>query len=116
MAQPYQVRYWYSQGISYLNGYAEKTVITIQWGEIFFLCYDDVRDIELSGALNKLVAIIADGLANGKIQMEKSVRGEILNWYISQPNFIQSICQKQMEDAGLLASIEHNGGEMSTGA
>lgn len=85
-------------------------------GEIFFLCYDDVRDIELSGALNKLVAIIADGLANGKIQMEESVRGEILNWYISQPNFIQSICQKQMEDAGLLASIEHNGGEMSTGA
>jgi hypothetical protein len=48
--------------------------------------------------------------------MEESVRGEILNWYISQPNFIQSICQKQMEDAGLLASIEHNGGEMSTGA
>ena len=27
-------------------------------GEIFFICYDDVRDIELSDALDKLVSII----------------------------------------------------------
>ena len=83
-------------------------------GEIFFLCYDDVRDIELSGALNKLVAIIADGLANGTIQMDESVRKEILNWYVSQPRFIQLICGRQMADVGLLASTEHNDAKMST--
>lgn len=85
-------------------------------GEIFFLCYDDVRDIELSDALNNLVSIIADGLANGTIQMEETVRKEILNWYVSQPNFIQSVCGKQMADAGLLASIEHDDAGMSTAA
>lgn len=83
-------------------------------GEIFFLCYDDVRDIELSEALNKLVSIIVEGLANGTIQMEESVRKEILNWYVSQPNFIQLICGKQMADAGLLVLTEHNDTKMST--
>lgn len=65
-------------------------------GEIFFLCYDDVRDIELSDALDKLVSIIADGLANGTIQMDESVRKAILDWYVSQPNFIQLICGEQL--------------------
>lgn len=83
-------------------------------GEIFFLCYDDVRDIELSDALDKLVSIIADGLANGTIQMDESVRKAILDWYVSQPNFIQLICEKQLADVGLLALPEHNDTKMST--
>lgn len=83
-------------------------------GEIFFLCYDDVRDIELSDALDKLVSIIADGLANGTIRMEESVRKAILDWYVSQPNFIQLICGKQLADVGLLALQEHNDIKMST--
>lgn len=83
-------------------------------GEIFFLCCDDVRDIELSDALDKLLSIIVDGLVNGTIQMDESVRGEILNWYVSQPNFIQVICGKQLADAGLLASTVHGDDGMST--
>ena len=83
-------------------------------GEIFFLCYDDVRDIELSDALDKLVSIIVDGLANGTVQMDESVRGEILNWYASQPNFVQLLCGKQLADAGLLASTMHGDSKMST--
>ena len=83
-------------------------------GEIFFFCYDDVRDIELSDALDKLVSIIADGLANGTIQMDESVRKAILDWYVSQPNFIQLICGKQLADVGLLALPEHNDTKMST--
>lgn len=83
-------------------------------GEIFFLCYDDVRDIELSDALKRLVSIIADGLAKGTIQMDESVRREILNWYVSQPNFIQSICGEQMVNAGLLAAAKYDDGKMST--
>lgn len=83
-------------------------------GEISFLCYDDVRDIELSDALDKLVSIIADGLANGTIQMDESVRKAILDWYVSQPNFIQLICGEQLADVGLLALPEHNDAKMST--
>lgn len=47
-------------------------------GEIFFLCCDDVRDIELSDALDKLLSIIVDGLVNGTIQMDESVREKSL--------------------------------------
>lgn len=83
-------------------------------GEIFFLCYDDVRDIELSDALGSLVSIIAEGLANGTVQMEESVRKALLDWYISQPNFIQLICGKQMAEAGLLVSTEYDVTKMST--
>ena len=82
-------------------------------GEIYFLCYDDVRDIELSDALGKLVSIFATGLVNGTIRVDESVRAELLNWYVSQPNFIRLICRKQMEDSGLLVSTGDDDGEMS---
>ena len=83
-------------------------------GEIFFYCYDDVRDIELSDALNKLMSIIADGLSNGTIQMDEAVREEILDWYVSQPSFIRLICGKQLLKTRLLTSAVHKYGEMST--
>ena len=85
-------------------------------GEIFFLCYDDVRDIELVDALEQLISIISEGLANGTIQMDESVRKELLNWYVSQPAFIKCLCQKQMEEAGLLSTVERNIDEKSTAA
>lgn len=82
-------------------------------GEIFYLCYDDVRDIELSDALERLVSIIAEGLVNGTIRMDESVRGDILTWYVSQPNFIQVICERHLADAGVLVSA-HGDSKMST--
>ncbi len=83
-------------------------------GELFFLCYDDVRDIELVDALEQLITIMTDGLANGTIRMDDSVRRELLDWYVSQPAFIRCICQKQMEKAGFLDTVEQNTDEMST--
>jgi hypothetical protein len=83
-------------------------------GEIFFLCYDDVQDIELVDALGQLMSLISEGLANGTIQMDESVRKEIINWYVSQPAFIRCICQKQMEESGLLPTAERSMGKMST--
>ena len=85
-------------------------------GEIFFFCYDDVRDIELSDALERLVSIMADGLANGKITMDESVRMGIIDWYISQPLFIQSICRDQMADAGFIPPADSNSTELSMAA
>ena len=85
-------------------------------GEIFFFCYDDVRDIELSDALKSLVSIMADGLSNGTITMDETVRIKILDWYVSQPAFVQSICKDQMVAAGFITADNHNGYEMSTAA
>ena len=83
-------------------------------GEIFFFCYDDVRDIELSDALASLLSIMTNGLANGTITMDESARVEVLDWYISQPAFIQSICKEQMICAGFLSDDNHNSNNLST--
>ena len=83
-------------------------------GEIFFFCYDNVRDVELSDALKRLVSIMADGLSSGKITMDESIRTEIIDWYIMQPVFIRSICRDQMIEAGFIGSGDHNSAEMSS--
>ncbi len=73
-------------------------------GEVFFFCYDDVRDIELSDALERLISIMADGICAGTIQVAESVRKELLDWYVSKPAFIRSLCTKQMIAAGVLST------------
>lgn len=70
--------------------------------ELFFVCCDDIRDIELSDALERLLAIFLDGLAVGTVKIEESVRKELLDWYISQPVFIQKLCRQSMVNAGMV--------------
>ena len=65
------------------------------------MCCDDIRDIELSDALKRLMAIFLNGLNEGSIQIEESIRLELIGWYISQPVFIQAICNNVLEEAGL---------------
>ncbi len=81
--------------------------------ELFFVCCDDIRDIELSDALERLLAIFLDGLVAGTVKIEESVRQELLDWYISQPVFIQELCRRSMIDAGIMLN-NHISGEMST--
>lgn len=71
-------------------------------GELFFICCEDVRDIELTEALERLLSIFMEGLKNGTVQIDDSIRIEILDWYVSQPVFIQKICALQLNDAGIL--------------
>lgn len=83
-------------------------------GKILLLCDYYVRDIKLSEALGKLVSIIMDGLSNGTLHMDESVRGEVLDWYVSQPNFIRLICGKQLAALGLVVLTVYSDGGMST--
>lgn len=83
--------------------------------ELFFICFDDIRDIELSDALERLLAIFLRGLENGTVQIAESVRRELLSWYVSQPVFIQKLCHQSMVDAGMIPA-EHILGELSTSA
>lgn len=71
-------------------------------GELFFICCEDVRDIELTEALERLLSIFMEGLKNGTVQIDDLIRVEILDWYVSQPVFIQKICALQLNDAGIL--------------
>lgn len=70
--------------------------------ELFFVCCDDIRDIELSDALERMLAIFLDGLAAGTVKIKDPVRRELLNWHISQPVLIQKLCIKSMIEAGIM--------------
>ena len=71
-------------------------------GELFYATFDEVRDIEMADALNSLLSILASGLKDGDIQIGERTRKELLQWYISQPQFIRSICEQSMMEASLL--------------
>ncbi len=81
--------------------------------ELFFVCCDDIRDIELSDALERLLAIFLDGLVAGTVKIEEPVRQELINWYISQPVFIQKLCFRSMVNTGLMPD-NHISDEVST--
>ena len=82
-------------------------------GELFYATFDEVRDIELMDALGSLLSILEDGLNNGDVTMGKRTRKELLQWYISQPAFIRSICEQSMRESGLFSSTDHSSGELS---
>jgi hypothetical protein len=81
--------------------------------ELFYATFDEVRDIEMADALNSLLSILASGLKDGDIQIGERTRKELLQWYISQPQFIRSICEQSMMEAGLLREEEYDEDEMS---
>ena len=72
-------------------------------GELFFICYDDVKDIEISEALESLMSIMSNGLIEGRITLDSTVYAQLLDWYTSQPAFIRSICYQSMTAAGLIS-------------
>jgi hypothetical protein len=72
-------------------------------GELFFVCCEDVRDIELTDALERLLSIFMNGLENGAVQIVESVRRELIDWYVSQPVFIQRLCFQLLDEAGILS-------------
>ena len=58
---------------------------------------------KLNRALERLLTIFMDGLENGTVQIAESVRRELLDWYVSQPVFIQRLCAKLLDEAGILS-------------
>ena len=72
-------------------------------GELFFLVYDEVKDIELSEALQLLLSIFCDDLKCGAIRIDESVRAQLIAWFVSQPCFIQALFPTFLSDSSLIA-------------
>ena len=70
-------------------------------GELFFMVYDEVRDMELSQALKSLLEIFASGICNGTIKISESVRVQLAEWFFSQPRFIQALFPAFLSASGL---------------
>lgn len=60
--------------------------------ELFYVCCDDIQDMELSTALKQLLTILDNGLKTRAITISKEVKSQLINWFVSQPAFIQALC------------------------
>lgn len=85
-------------------------------GELFYITFDEVKDVELVDALDSLLSILEEGLNNGDVTMGERTRKQLLQWYISQPAFIRSICETAMRSAGVFPEQNHNSEGLSTSA
>ena len=70
-------------------------------GDLFFLVYDEVKDIELTDALQRLLSIFADGVQSGEITISESVRLLLIDWFLSQPGFIRALFPSFIVDSQL---------------
>jgi len=73
----------------------EKTI-----AELFFVCCEDIQDMELSTALRSLMSIFAAGIRSGSIIIDENVRVQLIGWFVSQPTFIQAIFPEFIWDIG----------------
>ena len=60
--------------------------------ELYYVCCDDIQDMELSTALKQLLTLLANGLENRAITITNEVKSQLINWFVSQPAFIQALC------------------------
>lgn len=64
--------------------------------ELFYVCCDDIQDIELSTALKQLLKLLCDGLKNHAITITSEIKMQLINWFVSQPAFIKALYPKFM--------------------
>ncbi|HOO79409.1 MAG TPA: transposase [Lachnospiraceae bacterium] len=60
--------------------------------ELFYVCCDDIQDMELTTALKQLLELLVNGLQNRAITITNEVKSQLINWFVSQPLFIQALC------------------------
>lgn len=60
--------------------------------ELFYVCCDDIQDMELTTALKQLLTILANGLQNSAITISNEVKSQFISWFVSQPLFIRALC------------------------
>lgn len=60
-------------------------------GELVFCVFDEVRDMELAESLRILFDILLTGIRQRAVCINQSVRIQLMNWFCSQPRFIQCL-------------------------
>ena len=60
--------------------------------ELFYVCCNDIQDMELTTALKQLLELLVNGLQNRAITITNEVKSQLINWFVSQPLFIQALC------------------------
>mgnify|MGYP003399519906 FL=1 len=64
--------------------------------------------MEYSEALKQLLSIFVTGINSGDVTISENTRVELLEWYITQPAFIRSLCTDLMQETGLIESTANH--------
>lgn len=59
--------------------------------ELFYVCCDDIQDMELATALQTLVSIFFSGIKDGRVRIDETIHAELLKWYVTLPGFIKML-------------------------
>ncbi len=76
--------------------------------ELFFVCCEDIQDMELSTALRSFVSVFGIGIRNGSITIDETVRIHLIGWFVSQQAFIQAMFPE------FICDIDADDGDMPT--
>ncbi len=69
--------------------------------ELFYVCCDDIQNMELSCALKHLLSIFVKGIRDGAVTIDEPIRIQLVAWFVSQPKFIQALFPAFLDDAQL---------------
>lgn len=61
------------------------------YGELFFMFCDDIQDIDLTNALQSLMALFESVIKTFSEKITDTIKSQVSNWIASQPAFIQAL-------------------------
>lgn len=61
------------------------------YGELFFLFCDEVQDMDLTNALQSLMALFVEHILTLSADITASIKCKVADWILSQPIFIQAL-------------------------
>ena len=61
------------------------------YGELFFMFCDDIQDMELTDALQSLMALFVEHISNLSADITSVIKSKVSEWIASQASFIQAL-------------------------
>lgn len=61
------------------------------YGELFYIFCDDIQDMDLTNALQSLMALFVNLATTLSAQITETIKIQVCNWMASQARFIQAI-------------------------
>ena len=61
------------------------------YGELFFMFCDDIQDMELTNALQSLMALFVEHISNLSADITSVIKCKVSEWITSQASFVQAL-------------------------
>ena len=61
------------------------------YGELFFMFCEDIQDMDLSSALQSLMALFVEHISSLSADITSLLKSKVTEWMVSQASFIQAL-------------------------